>query len=81
MAEIKRQAHVGCLLQAVGFFCLITALLTFWTVIGPMVFGLTGFWLIIFGGLKYKWYECSECGTRLADKKLKICPGCKSVFL
>ena len=81
MAEIKRQAHVGCLLQVVGFFCLITALLTFWTVIGPMVFGLTGFWLIISGGLKYKWYVCSECGIRLANKKLKFCPGCKSVFM
>ena len=81
MATIKRQKKVGCVLQVVGFFCLVTALLTFWTVIGPMIFGLAGFWLIVFGGLKYKWYECSECGARLADKKQKTCPVCKSVFL
>jgi prepilin signal peptidase PulO-like enzyme (type II secretory pathway) len=41
-------------MQGVGLFCLITALLTFWTIIGPMIFGLTGFWLFVIGGLKSK---------------------------
>ena len=81
MAYIKRQKNIGCVMQGVGFFCLITALLTFWTVVRPMIFGLAGFWLIVIGGLKFKWYECSECGALLADKKQRACPECKSVFM
>ena len=81
MAVIERRKNLGCLFQGVGLLSLITALATFWTVIGPVLFGLTGFALLIYGGTRLKWLACSECGMRLEHKKIRICPRCKAVFL
>ena len=36
--------------------------------------------LIIFKGNWARRYFCSDCGTRLADKDVKLCPSCKAVF-
>jgi hypothetical protein len=80
MARIENPKSAGCLLQAVGLVSLITAAATFWTVIGPMLFGLTGLWLLIYGGMKARQYSCSECGARLSGKKPQTCPGCGSLF-
>jgi hypothetical protein len=81
MARIERRKNTGCLVQGVGVLSLVIAVATFWTVIGMIGFGLVGVWLILYGGMRLKWYACSECGTRLAHKKVKICPHCRSVFL
>lgn len=70
----------GCALQALGLLCLIVAAATFLTVIGPVVFGLLGLWLLHYGGKKASWYECSNCGGRIANNRVAICPHCAIRF-
>lgn len=83
MAKIKRKsslAGTGCLLEFLGFVSLLGGLVTILTVIGPIILWPLGLWLLLTGGRKASWYECSDCGTRLSSKKLKICPRCNSNF-
>jgi hypothetical protein len=70
----------GCFLQGLGILALIAAIATVLTVIGPIVFGLLGLWLIFYGAAISEWYECSDCGTRLSHSALKICPNCSGAF-
>jgi hypothetical protein len=53
---------------------------TFATVVGPIVFGLLGLWLVLCGSRAAQWYECSDCGTKLANKHVHLCPSCKATF-
>lgn len=77
---LKRSSLVGtgCLLQTLGLLSLLFAVLTLATVIGPIVLAPLGIWLLIFGSGKSKWYECPQCGTRLANRKVVTCPACKA---
>ncbi len=83
MPKIKKRtsmAGAGCFLQGLGLVSLIVAAVTFATIIGPIVFGILGLWLLVFGSQKSQWFECSDCGTKLANKKLRVCPNCKGQF-
>lgn len=83
MAEIKKRssfAGTGCLLQGLGLACLFLAIATFFSVIGPIIFGTAALALIIYGSRKAYWLECSECGTVISHKKIKLCPSCHSKF-
>ena len=66
-------------LVIVGVLLVVVAII-WWTVIGPMLFGLTGLWLLLYGAMKARQYTCSECGARLSGKKPQMCPGCGSLF-
>lgn len=68
----------GCLLQFLGLVCFVVALLTLATIIGPVIFGIAGIALISLGSSMARWWACSDCGTKLADKSVKVCPGCRS---
>lgn len=83
MARIVRRSSLmglGCLMQFLGLVSLGAALLTLATIIGPIVFGVLGLWLIFAGSGKATWRECSDCGTRLAHRKVKVCPACKATL-
>ena len=70
-------AGVGCLLQGLGLVGLVAAVLTLPTIIGPLVLGPLGLWLVHEGGKRASWWECSDCGTRLAGKHINVCPACR----
>lgn len=71
-------AGTGCLLQTLGLLSLLGAVLTLATIIGPIVLGPLGVWLIFFGSSKSRWWECSQCGTRLSHRKVQVCPNCRA---
>jgi hypothetical protein len=57
-ASIKRKsslAGIGCLLQGLGLVCLALAFVSIKNLIGPVVFGLLGLWLLFYGGQKTAW--------------------------
>ena len=83
MATIKRKSSMvgtGCLLQFIGLVSLMLGVVTILTIIGPIILWPLGLWLVFAGSRKASWYECSDCGSRLSRKKLKICPNCNSSF-
>ena len=83
MPQIIRRssfAGEGCLLQFLGIVCFILGIVTILTVIGPIILIPLGMYLAHIGTKKASWYECSECGTKLSGKKIKICPSCRSEF-
>lgn len=81
MAKAKRHttfAGAGCFLQGLGLLALVGAALTLRTLIGPIVLGILGLWLLVYGSQNSQWWGCSECGTRLANKRVKVCPSCQA---
>ena len=71
VAKRKRKtemAGVGCLIQAIGLAAL------FFFPIGTFI----GVVLLIYGSMKSVYLVCSNCGNRLADKNVKMCPTCKA---
>jgi len=70
----------GCFLQGLGLVAWLGAALTLLTIIGPLVLGALGLWLILYGASISQWLECSDCGTRLSRRDLKLCPNCKGSF-
>lgn len=68
----------GCALQALGLLSLLAALGTIMTIVGPIVFGILGFWLIYYGSKKASWHECSACGGRLANARVSVCQHCRA---
>jgi len=81
IVRVSSFAGAGCALQALGLVSLILAVATLFTVIGPIVFGFFGIWLFIYGRRKSIWLECSNCGGKLANNRIKICPYCKAIFI
>ena len=82
-ASIKRKsslAGVGCLLQGLGAVCLVLAVATIKTAIGPVIFGILGLWLLFYGSRKATWLECSLCGGKLSHRRVSICPHCNASF-
>jgi uncharacterized paraquat-inducible protein A len=73
-------AGIGCALQGLGVVCLVLAVATFKTGIGPVIFGILGLWLLFYGGRKASWLECSACGGKLSHQRVSICPHCNSSF-
>jgi rubrerythrin len=70
-AKRKRKtemAGVGCLIQAIGLVAL------FFFPIGTFI----GIILLIYGSMKSTYLVCSNCGNRLSDKNVKMCPTCKA---
>jgi hypothetical protein len=63
-------------LQALGLLSLLIAAATFFTVIGPIFFGVLGIWLVHYGTKKASWLECSSCGGRLSSSRVSVCPHC-----
>src|SRR3954452_22864556 len=83
MPNIVRRASsfgTGCFLPGLGLVALLGAVLTLLTIIGPVVLGALGLWLILYGASISEWHECSDCGTRLSRRGLKLCPNCKGAF-
>ena len=78
----KRSSFVGggCALQGLGLVSLILAVVTFMTIIGPIIFGILGLWLLIYGGRQASWAECSACGGRLSHTRVSLCPHCQASF-
>jgi len=78
----KRSSVVGAggLLQALGLVSLALGAVTFKSWIGPILFGILGIGLLVSGGQKSRWFECSECGTRLSGLTARACPGCGAGF-
>jgi len=70
----------GCFLQGLGLIAWLAGALTLLTIIGPLVLGALGLWLILYGASISEWLECSDCGTRLSRRGLKLCPNCKGAF-
>ena len=84
MATIQKKSSMaggGCLLQGLGIVSFVAAAATFFTIIGPIIFGLLGLWLIWYGSKKAQWFECSDCGTKLSGKKVIVCPYCGADFI
>jgi hypothetical protein len=71
-------AGAGCFMQGLGIVAGIGALITIPTVIGPIVLGVLALWLLVYGSNQSQWYECSECGTKLARQKVASCPSCNA---
>lgn len=71
-------AGAGCFMQGLGLTSLVAAVVTIATVVGPIVFGILGVWLLIAGSSRSQWWECAACGTKLAGRQVTICPGCQS---
>src|SRR5439155_23966360 len=72
-ASVRRAssvAGVGCAVQGLGVVCLIVAIATIFTVIGPFIFGILGLWLLIYGGRQASWFECSACGGKLSHARV-----------
>ena len=83
MAKILHKSSMmgaGCLLQFLGLVSILMGFLTILSVIGPIILFPLAIWLIYYGGKKASWFECSDCGSRLSRKNLKICPNCNSTF-
>jgi DNA-directed RNA polymerase subunit RPC12/RpoP len=86
-AVIKESSVVGigCLLQGLGAVCLLVAGITFKSGFGPIIFGILGVWLLIYGSLIYaklkaSWLECSACGGKLSHGRVSVCPHCNASF-
>jgi hypothetical protein len=82
-AAIVRRSSVaggGCALQAIGLLCLILAVVTVFTIVGPIFFGILGLWLLIYGNSKASWLECSACGGKVSNRRIVLCPHCKASF-
>jgi len=78
-----RKKHVeragkGCFLQILGLLCPVVGI-----VLGPVgiVIGLVCMILLFVRGSQesIKW-QCSNCGTALANKKVQECPGCHATL-
>jgi hypothetical protein len=76
----KSSAGAGCLVQGIGLVSLLLAVLSIPTIIGPLILAPLGLFLLAWGGRMAVWWECSDCGTKLSGKKLRICPGCREPF-
>ena len=78
----KRSSFVGggCALQGLGLISLVLAAVTFMTIIGPIIFGILGLWLLIYGGRQASWVECSACGGNLSHTRVSLCPHCQASF-
>jgi hypothetical protein len=67
----KRQnTEVGLALEFVGFILLFF----------PPIGAIFGFAFLILSYIKSKKFICSECGNKIKDKNVKICPVCKASF-
>jgi predicted RNA-binding Zn-ribbon protein involved in translation (DUF1610 family) len=62
----KTEMGMGAVVQIMGF------VLCF-TVVGIIV----GIPLIVIGGKMSRKWACSNCGNRIADENVKICPTCR----
>ena len=80
IASRSSMAGAGCLLQGLGIASIILAVFTFATIVGPVILIPLGLWLLIYGGRKASWLECSACGTRLSNRRLQVCPSCHAQF-
>jgi hypothetical protein len=76
----KSPAGVGCAIQGLGCAALILGAVLIWTIWGPVVFGLAGLSFLVWGSALSVWWECSDCGTKLAGKHVKVCPACSGRF-
>lgn len=82
-AKIVKQSSsfgAGCMVQALGLVSLLCALLTIFSGIGPFIFGPIGVLLLIWGGRLAIWLECSACGSKIAHRRVSICPSCRANF-
>jgi len=82
-ASIKKAssiAGVGCAIQGLGLVCVVLAIVTIKTVVGPVIFGVLGLWLLFYGGRKASWLECSACGGKLSHRRVSLCPHCNASF-
>ena len=73
IAKRKRKsetAGTGCVIQVIGLVAF------FFFPIGTIL----GIVLFIYGSSKSIYLICSNCGNRLSDKHVKICPVCKAVL-
>jgi hypothetical protein len=83
MSQIVKQGSMaggGCAIQGGGCLVLLLALITIPTIIGPLILGPIGLWLLYYGSKKSSWCECSACGTKLAHDRVTVCPSCHEHF-
>lgn len=66
----RKTSGAGLALELVGLILLFV--FPFGTIIGIA--------LLIFGFSKSKKTVCSECGNKIDDKDVKLCPTCKASF-
>lgn len=71
--ERSESLGLGCLLQLIGLAVVIGAIFS----LQPLI-GLIGVCLLIIGGRKSRWLQCSACTGRIAEKTATICPHCRS---
>lgn len=64
-------AGVGALIQAVGI-----GLMFFWFPIGLFI----GILFLLIGSSMAVYKICSNCGNKLVNKEVKVCPTCKASF-
>jgi hypothetical protein len=70
-SKIRRKnefAGTGCAIQGLGL------LLVWWWPIGTVL----GLGLLIYGSIKSGYFVCGNCGNRIADREVRMCPVCKS---
>ena len=69
----KRGATIfsaGSLVQLCGLVCFVFGL--------PGMIG--GVLLLVIGGRMARKWQCERCGTKLAEKSVIVCPGCRCTF-
>lgn len=74
-------AGVGCLVQGFGILAfVVSAIIPLWLFGGWMVGALVviAIALFLWGSALSNKLVCSACGTKLLDKTVTICPGCRS---
>jgi len=69
----RKTSATGLLLELIGF-----AMLFLWN-FNPIL-SIVGVGLLIAGASQSKKFICSECGNKVEDRNVKICPVCKSEF-
>lgn len=72
----------GCALQGLALVCFLVAVMLLFnaSILAAIIAGILGLWLYFFGGRLATWLECSSCGGRLANAKVKTCPHCRATF-
>ena len=82
LAEIIHKtevAGIGCLIQGIGLLTLPAGLLFGWGT-GLILSIPLGILLLVYGSIQARFFVCSNCGTKLFDDSVHVCPSCKADF-
>lgn len=67
-------------MQGLGLACLLLSIALLGVPLFALVAFVVGLGLLFAGFFAARFYQCSECGTKLSGRKLTICPACRQQF-